>query len=359
MNYRHAELLASETITAAATRQPIDLKGLDPISRISILMKLTNNGSTPTDHPAKALVKAEIVDGSDILASLSGIQMQALSFYNNKKEPYFNNIFLDDVMSLMELSFDFGRSLYDPDLAFDPKNFKNPQLKIQHNLAAGGSAPDSMDLRVRADIFDGKTVSPMGYLMPKEFYNYSLASSGNEYIDLPVDHPIRMIMIMSRAAAKAPYEQYNQIKIDEDENKKVLIEGYASDLFKTIAGRYPLWADRLYGNAPTTGLPHFITPTFDAYPSLNAEGTNAAIYAEAFVNGGTKTIYGSAAANFHGLYSGQAPHGALPIPMGDQNDLEDWWDVTNLAKARLRITAGSAVESSSTCQVVTQQLRKY
>jgi len=359
MNHRWSEVLASETITAAGTRAPIDLKGLDPITRLSVLIKLTNNGSTPTDHPAKSLVKLEIVNGSDVLTSLNGMETQALAFYDTGKTPYSNLIYLDNVMALIAFDIYFGRWLHDPDLAFDTSKFKNPQLKIQHNLAAGGSAPDSMDIRVRAELFDQKKVSPSGFLQSKEIYSYTLASSGNEFIELPVDYPVRKLMIMSRAAAKAPYEQYNQLKLTEDMDKRTILEGYTSDFQKVIAGRYPLYQDMLYGSASAAGVAHFITPCFDAYPSLNAEGTNAQIYTEAFVNGGTKTIHSDVNTNFHGLYSGLCPHGAISLPMGDQNDPDDWWDVSKLESTRLKITAGSSVEADSTLQVVLQQLRKY
>jgi len=358
MKHRWSEILAAETITAAGTRT-IDIDLADPISRISVLVKLTNNGSTPTAHPAAAISKIEIVDGSDVLTSLNGYETQALSFYHTGYEPYQNLIYLDNVMALAQYDIYFGRYIHDPKLALDPKMFKNLQLKIVHSLSTGGSSPDSMDLRVRAEVFDDNPPTPDGFLQAKEIYSYSLASSGNEYVDLPVDAPIRMLMIMSRANSKAPYEQYNVLRLSEETDKKILLEGYTSDFLKVLAGRYKLYTDRIYGSAGTSGVAHYITPTMDAYPAINPEGTSAYIYAETFTNGGQKTIYANTTTNFHGLYTGQAPHGALPIPMGDQNQPDDWWDTTKLTKARLKITAGSSVESGSTCQIVTQQLRTY
>ena len=358
MKYRWAELLAAETITAAATKT-IDIDLMDPISRLSVLIKLTNNGSTPTAHPDAVVQKIEIVDGSDVLASLNGYEIRALNFYERAIEPYANLIYLDNVMVLLEYNINFGRWLWDRELAFNPKKFKNPQIKIQHSLGLGGSAPDSMDLRVRADVFDEDPPDPIGFLLSKEIYSYSLASSGNEYIDLPTDYPVRILMPLSRAASKAPYEQYNQLKLTEDMDKKTILEGYTSDFQKTVAGMYPLFKDQLYGGASSAGVAHFITPSFDAYPSLNAEGTSAQVYAEAFVNGGTKTIHADVTTNFHGLYSGRCPHGAIAFPLGDQKDPDSWWDVSKLKSARLKITAGASVEASSTLQLVIQQLRKY
>src|SRR5512137_2042346 len=134
MKTRHAELLAAETITSAATKT-IDLSIRAPISRLSVMFKLTNNGSTPTAHPAKTLTKLEVVDGSDVLASLSGYEAQALNFYEQGHLSYNDNIFLDNVMNLIEFDIYFGRGLYDKALALDPTKHKNPQIKIQHTLA--------------------------------------------------------------------------------------------------------------------------------------------------------------------------------------------------------------------------------
>lgn len=358
MNFRWSEILSAETFTAAGTKV-IDIDLVDPITRLSVLIKLTNNGSTPTDHPAKVLKKLEVVDGSDVLMSLSGMDIQALNFHANGMQGYQNLIFLNNVMAIIEFDIYFGRYLYDPDFAFDSSKFRNPQLKITHDLALGGSAPDSMDMRVRADVFDGKIISPTAFLMAKELISYTLVASANEYVDLPNDFPIRMLMLLSRAGAKAPYEQYNQIKLTEEQDKKVLLEGYVSDFQKVIEGNFPLWYDLIYGACTSSGVDHYITPTFNAYPQLNSEGSGVAIGQGAFTNGGTKKIYGASSVNFLGTFAGRCPHGSLPIPMGSLMDPSDWWDVGALANARIKITAGSSCDTTAAMQVITQQARKY
>jgi hypothetical protein len=358
MNYRWSEILSAESFTAAGTKV-VDLDMSDPITRLSVLMKMTNNGSVPTDHPAKVLKKIELVDGSDVLASLSGMEAQALNFFGAGTQGYANLIYIDNVMAIIQFDLYFGRYLYDPDFALDTSKFKNPQLKISHDLSLGGSAPDALEIRVRADVFDGKSVSPQAFLMAKELMSYTLVASANQYIDLPTDFPVRMLMLMSRAGAKAPYEQFNQIKLSEEQDKKTILEGYTSDFQKVIEGNYPLWIDLIYGISAAAGRDHMITPTFDAYPSLTSEAVNEAIYQGAFTNGGTKKIYGASAGNFFGIFSGRCPHGALPIPMGNLNDPTDWWDVTQLANARLKITAGSSCDTTAPMVIVTQQARSY
>ena len=68
MNNRISTILASEAATVAATKV-IDLNENAPLSKIVIRFKGTNNGSTPTHHPAKMVSKIEVVDGSDVLYS--------------------------------------------------------------------------------------------------------------------------------------------------------------------------------------------------------------------------------------------------------------------------------------------------
>jgi len=358
MNYRWSEILSAETFTAAGTKV-IDIKLADPVTRLSILMKLTNNGNTPTDHPAKAIKKVELVDGSDILASLTGKEMQALTYYAHGFQPYQNLIYLNNIMAIVEFDLLFGRFLYDPEFALNTSKFRNPQLKITHDLSLGGSAPDAMELRVRADVFDNKIVDPAAFLMSKEIMSYTLVASANEYIDLPTDYPIRMLMLSSRSATKAPYEQFNQIKLTEDQDKKTVLEGYTSDFQKVLAGNYPLWQDLIYGTCSAAGVAHFITPTFDAYPSLASEGSGVAVGQAAFTNGGTKTIHGASSVNFMGIFTGRCPHGALPIPMGDLKEPSDWWDVSQLANARLKITAGSSCDTTPSMNIIAQQARPY
>ena len=45
--------------------------------------------------------------------------------------------------------------------------------------------------------------------------------------------------------------------------------------------------------------------------------------------------------------------------MGNLNDPADWWNVTALKNARLKITAGSAADVTVPMVIVTQQARSY
>ena len=358
MNTRLATLLALETADTATTKT-IDIDTSDVISKINIQFKAMNNGSTLTAHPAAVITKAELVDGSDVLTSLNGYELDALSFYHTGVPSFRTIEYRNDVYNIMNYEINFGRWLHDPNLALDPKKFNNLQLKITHDKALGGTAPDAGYLEVTANIFDEKKVSPMGYLMAKEHYKYTLSSGAYEYVDLPIDHPMKMLMVQSLYTGKQPWEQYNEIKVSEDNDKRIPIDDKTSDLLKYMVTRYGPFQEKIMSLSTTGAVSHYVTPTYETSVVATPLLATAGYFASAQSYGGTAAIKGNAALNFQANIFGYAPHGAIALPFGDPKDMADWYDTTKLRNLKLRLKAGSSVGSSSTCQVITQQYRRY
>ncbi len=358
MNYRHTELLAAESIATAGTKT-IDINLADVISRISLQVRLTGNGSTPTAHPAKAISKIEVVDGSNVIFSGKGIMAQALDFYDMSVEPHNALAYANDVQSIAVFNINFGRMLYDELLALDPGKFNNLQLKVTHNLALGGCAPDAATLQVVADVFDEKVISPRGFLMSKEHYSFADTSSAVEYVDLPTDFPIRKLIVQANADDKYPYEQANKIKLSEDSDKRVVIEENFSDIIKFFGQFWPLYKELLFGVTSGTAVNFYLTPTLWNYYALLSDDATAAYLEPDYTAGQRQSIKASAACNFRGVVQGFCPHGAMVIPFGKQFDPEDWYDVTRLKSLKAKITQGSSVSGSETIEIITQQLRSY
>lgn len=358
MFYRHAVILSHESIATAGTKT-IDITVRDIVSRICIQVKATNNGSAPTAHPAAILTKIELVNGSDVLFGLSGKELLAMQFFSTRLTPFVINNYLDDVMNVVNYEIYFGRQLYDPQLALDPKKYNNLQLKITHNLALGGSVPDAATMEVSADIFDEKAITPIGFLMAKENVSYTLQASANEYIDLPVDYPMRKLIIMSHANDKMPHEQFNEVKLSEDNDKRVPVNDFTSDLMKYMNAQFPRLHESIEGAALTTTRDFYVMSTYEIEIAAMAMGFAASYLSSNYMYGGQIDIRGSAAANFKALVSGGAPFGSLCLPFGNQSMIEDWYDVSKVGSLRLTLKAGSSPAASSTCQVLTEQLRAY
>lgn len=358
MNHRNASILSHEDISTAGTKT-MDISLKDIVSRLNIQVKATNTNVAPTAHPAKILSKIEVVDGSDVLWGLSGQELLALQFYNTGRTPLVINNYLNDVMNIVNYEIYFGRHLYDPVLGLDPAKFRNPQLKITHNKASGGSVPDAATLEVTADVFDQKEVKPIGWLMAKENVSYTLSASANEYIDLPTDHVMRKLMVMSLSYGKQPWEQYNELKLSEDNDKKVPIDDKTSDLLKYFAAQWPQIQESIEGPALTTTRNFYMMSSYEVEMAAMAMGFTAAYLKSDYMYGGRADIRGLLACNFKAVIRGYAPFGALCIPFGDQAVIDDWFDVTKIGSLRLTAKAGSSPGASSTCEVITEQLRKY
>lgn len=356
MNYRLASLLSSEAANTAGTKT-IDVNVKQPISRIIVEMKGTNNGSVPTAHPAKMVSKIELVDGSNVLFSLSGVEAQALNFYERGRLPQGLMCYVNDVQCSANFELNFGRWLWDELLAFDPTKFNNPQLKITHDLAAGGSAPDAATLAVYAMCFDEKKVTPQGYLMSKEQYTYTLVASAKEHIDLAVDLPYRFLLIKSLTAGKNPHENFNKIKLSEDNDARVLINDESVSALAKIFEDYPRILEEILAADLDGEETIYCTP---AYLECNVgQGMNAAdtaLFADQGY-GGAFDATGTNGALSQWLVTGHMPHGALLIPMGKKDVIEDWYDVAKVGSLKATITAGSG--ASGTCEVFSQQLKKY
>ncbi|MCK4822811.1 hypothetical protein KA005_44020, partial [bacterium] len=212
MNYRLATLLDRETADTATTKV-VDVSLSEMITAFSIQFRGLNNGNTPTAHPAKMISKIELVDGSDVLDSISGMELQATNISEMGKPIYAELNYIDECYAILALELRFGRNLWDEQLALDPTRFKNLQLKITHNKASGGSVPDAGQLSVLAHVFDEKVINPIGFLTNKEVFAYTLVASAHKYIDLPTDRPIRKIGIKALYTALQPWENVNKVKL--------------------------------------------------------------------------------------------------------------------------------------------------
>lgn len=356
MNYRLASILPSEAANTAGTKT-IDINVADPISRFVIQMKGLNSANAPVAHPAKMISKIELVDGSDVLFSLSGVEAQALNFYDEGKLPHTVLNYLDDVYAIATYHIDFGRYLYDPVLAFDPKKFTNPQLKITHNLAAGGSTPDAALLSVYAHLFDEKSVSPSGFLMSKEQYGYTLVNSAKEHIDLATDYPYRKLLLQSMSATLQPWQQYNQVKLSQDNDKKVVInDEKTSDLLKLFR-MWPPFTETVYAKTKNGTQVIHCAASYERIQTVIGVGAalDACYIADTY--GGAISVTDGAAASIMMVVNGLIPHSAFCLPFGNQMDQGDWFDVSGIGSLRLTLTAGSSADG--TCEVISQQIRNY
>jgi len=358
MNYRIAKILSPEDLGAAGTKV-IDINVKDIISRIDIIFRTKNAANSFIDHPAANITKIELVDGSDVLFSLTGREAQALNFYD-RGQPVDNHMTgTNGEWMRAVFGLDFGKYLYDPDLAFDPTKFTNPQLKITYDQDVASAGADDNYMTVLAHLFDELKPTPTGFLMSKQIYSYTPGANSYEYIDLPTDHPVRKLLVGSHQEEYTFTQMIAELKLSEDNDKRVPFDMTGDELFWLMKQIYPEYIENVYMAIVTTPHAFRVTPAEDAViveTTPNQLMTSEVMFDNGGLAGGS---CGSPPATFYMLCKGYIPHGVVSFPFGMPGVPGDWYDVTKVGSLVLRLKAGPTLGTAPTVEVITQQLRNY
>jgi hypothetical protein len=360
MKYREALILPAEDLGAAGTKT-IDIDVDKPISRLEMTFK-TTKASQGMSAPAPANIsKIELVDGSTILHSLSGYENQALAYYNRKGVVMDHGQHISTLSEVDIYTIDFGRWLWDDLLAFDPKRFANPQLKISWDEDVSDTSVTTNALEVIAHIFDDKPVSPMGFLSAKEHHSYTCgASNSYEHIALPEDRKIRQILVRAHRDGYEPWTTILEARLDEGTLNKIPWEYADLEMFYRRMKSYWPAIVQQFSFIADTGALTFYVPMSDYYSGFVGAGLGATtelFHSNASSKGGKLVIDASANTNALGLAFGYLPWHCYQFPMGKKDDIEDWYDPTG-KKPRLRLRAGTN-GTNGTGQVVLEELVKY
>lgn len=362
MNYRNTVLLDTTSIATAGTKTiDLDLKAI--ITRLMVVIEVVNTSYIPANHPLAVLKKVEILDGSEVLFSLDGYQAQALSYYQTGVMDH-NELNYENVgVCRTSVTLNFGRWLYDEMFALDPNKYRNLQLRIEHDKALGGCTPTAGNIRVLADLFDERVVTPVGFLGAKEIFSYVPVQAATEYISLPVQDPIRMLMAINTNDNEEPDIQFERVKIDEDDGKHVIFDGLCMDLIRMEANRQDRFTEYLSGRVGTAGEEFYLSACKDIQLGVIGSSGTQAYFHGAWSGGRLRSIKGSATIEFGGNCSGRCPHGAVPIFFGRSDDPDDWWDVGRVGKARVqltpRATAGGGCDGNKTNDLIGQFAYRY
>ena len=358
MKTRVTTIMAESDLGASGTKI-IDINIKDIISRITVKFYALNADVTYIAHPAANIEKIELVDGSDVLFSLTGAQAQALNFYDRGKIPFtYLNVRSDGGQQAL-FGLDFGRFLYDPVLAFDPTKFINPQLKVTFDRTKANAACVTSNCEVLADIFDEDPPEPTGFLMNKEIYSYTVATSGYEYIDLPTDYITQQIFAKGFLAPWGMTAIFDAFKLSEDNDKRIPLDLSSSELERRAFEAYGPVVEWVKAVGAETPINFYGMPTDGAFGLISAE----AILQDVMVfsqGGGQYTFTAEAAAwRARATLLGNCPHGAVPLLPKPGPEIADWYDVTKLGSLKLRIDDSAPAADTYTGEVMIKQYRPY
>ena len=240
--------------------------------------------------------------------------------------------YLNDNYFDLSLRINFGRWLWDNELALDPTKFKNLQLKVVSDMDAGGVAPDASKLAVWANVFDEKAITPMGYLQAKLIKEYTMGDASHEYTELPIDQKIRKILMRALVAGTEPYGVLANVKLDEDNDRRVILDTDSDALQWLFPEENILVHEGFAAQNDGSQRSYYNTPTAKVWGNVNEWAAAASAYF-AFYDGegGRCKIDGSSGVNFVCQLQGYCPTELSQSPWATRTTL-----TTGMTRADLR-----------------------
>lgn len=361
MNYRMATILPEITLPAAAATYTVPIRLEEPISRIAFKFNVKKSKNTMDNHPAADITRIELVDGSDVLHATTGFENQALCLFDRRTPTLNPGVSLINVEQHSVYGIDFGRWLFDPELAFVTKNFQMPQLKITYNSIVSDTGGTIPKLLIWAYVFDEKVISPRGFLMSKEHHAEAApALNAYKYVDLPLDFPYRRIMVRAFYEAWPPDYTIKHVKIDEDNERRIPWNLDTLDYCQLSMARWEQIHEPFHISVTGDEQGYYFTPS-DHFNFVGGIQTSIArhIAANLARTGGHVHLQATDTTTLLGSVMGYCPNHCFDFECGDPKDIEDWWDVKKMVgDLRLRLQGGTAGINGE-YQVVIQQLRSY
>jgi len=355
MNYRYTNILATKTLGETGT-EPVTIKIKDVITAIRVMVIATSAGTDWSDHPAANVTKVEIVDGSDVLYSLTGKCAEAMDFYQRPTSRKSMIEYRDGRGCACVFDINFGRYLGDREIAFDPKKFINPQIRVTWDIDVCQTDASAGTLEIDALVFDEAVPAPVGFFMTKEIKAYTPVATTWEYTDLPLDHPMRTLGVQCQVGGADVATSLDLIKLSEDNDKRVPIDGVAYKIgrfYNVEMGEYSEYVRIMLTNALVA---YYVTPGNGCRLASSSLVASTGVQAQT-AQGGKVNIQSENAGQAQFQVTGNMPHQVLAIPFGRRNVIDDWYDVTKLGSLKLSLKAGGA--AAGTFRIITEQLRRY
>ena len=368
MRTRDGVIEYQKTITDTETLIK-DINIPDPISAFYIEVECTNGAtSNKGNFISDIITKIEVVDGSDVLASLNMSQLEALYFYKTGKVPVLLPSEWAGVVQRHGTYLLFGRYLWDPAYCLVPTKYRNPQIKITANKAAiraasatGFATGNNILVTIVAKIFE-EGASPVGHLMQKQIDSFTSAASGDKRIELPTDYVYRMLMPRLWIQASDIDAIITDLKLTCDTDKFIPFNRKVKQLDAEALAAFG-WGAVYHNIFSSNGLtsrllwnkePRCTLVTATALPraiSISAQASSQATIG--YYDLATPTAI-AVDENIAGKEAGHALHATLPVVFGRFMEPDTWFDPKTYGKIELVMTQAVA---SAVCEIVLEQVR--
>lgn len=366
MNIRTTQLEVQDDIgTSGTNTYKVDY--LSPITQIDLMFEAVNGATHNKENPIEVNVsKIELVDGSDVLWALNGKLALARYAQINGKMPYCYRTEAANDTPYQTIPIQFGKFYGDTELAFNPRAFQNPQLKVTFDEAttraagATGYVTDSFVLSVTIHLMEDAP-TPIGFLSDKQIYDFTSVASGDERIEMPIDRPYRFLFVSAWKDETDVRSIITNYKLDCGGGTWIPFDchaRYIADMQVTRFGYFETNLTGIFDSAVYTK--HYIA--YDNQGGLTAAAAGYILNASTFWPGSVRTYptthAGVASDDVAGrmVLSGTCLHATHFIPFGELDKRDTWLNVVSYKPMYLYLTQGVA---DATCSVAVEQVRTY
>ena len=340
---------------------PIGIK----IQDIRVIYRSTNGATSNTVGKLCGMVtKLEVLNGSDVLCSLSGREAQAMYAFNGRadygKLPYKNLSAAAAAVVEEEFPLLFGRFFRDPNYYLDTSRYSSPQVRLTHAMtisATAGFATGTTTVSIILRIIDSGAAPYAGFMMNKEVEQWTTASSGDDPTYLPLDWPYAGIMVQGLYTGNAATAVLTNLKLLVNLGQMIPYDMTTQDVAamnRDQIGAFDEWFVPLSDTTFTwlSDLYQDVGAWFDI-AGATGKGNISSVTAESIV-GTFTTGQGAGTMRIHA--HGLCPHSSFWLPFGDGDTPADFLDPTQgITDLRLMKTQGVA---SGDGRVVLSQLRQ-
>lgn len=370
--------LHRQTGEATTSRQNtilVDLPEKDYLSQILVKVYKTNTTYTCALLPVFHFVKKlEVVDGSDVLFSLSGVQCQAIAYYRGRTNPSPHRCDWESTETWDEFFIRFNRFPGDTKYLVNLSLLANPQLRITYDntvTTVDGytysveTASPTVKYTVICDILRG--TPPANYvgkfISAREVYTWSPVATGTEYIDMPRTDPIFGIGVRMRYYAYQMVQNFSRVRLNINNQEWVPFDIYYNEMemlhaewfepFITCAGRIEM-ADEVRYESALGEIKHWdmIDKTRNTIHYFMC-GLTGGWLRPTFADVATGTLHTAGSVGTHFDCFGLFPHSMIYLPMSVVTDTpEEVLDAPSTANILLEITTAATSTSTSASVVV-------
>lgn len=318
----------------------------------------TNGATSNTVGRLNGMVtKLSVIDGSNVLWSLSMRENQALNFHQNKRMPFQQLSQAAAATVMEEAIIDFRR--YDGDTSWylDTSSYTNPQLQFTHAFtisASAGFATGQGKLTVIARVIDSGAPARTGQTMAKELDSFASTSAGDHTTDLPLDYPISSIMVLNPVDANTADHYLSNFKLTADTDSFIPVNESVLDLLRRNANdEISAYQEQDALNSTTyTVLGDFYFRVSSSVGEAGATAKAICTVVTANQAAGVGTTGETGVVTF--TSDGWAPHASMIYKFGDGIDPNSAFQPQGVGKFQLKLTNQN---TGATVKVVTVQQR--